>query len=74
MTASGKADNPFRLVRQRKQPFAKGDGYRGIERAIHHESAGTDPRDALIGAELIRISSRTGANQNADAATSTMEV
>ena len=28
MTAPGETDKPFRLVRQRKQPFAKGNGYR----------------------------------------------
>ena len=53
MTASREADKPFRLVRQRKQPFAKGNGYRGIERAMHDEQRHLDPRDALVGAELI---------------------
>ncbi len=37
MTAPGKADKPFRLVGQRKEPFAERDGYRGIERAMQHE-------------------------------------
>ena len=53
MTAPGKADKPFRLVRQRKQPLAKDNGYREIERAMHHEQRYLDPGDGGGGTELI---------------------
>ena len=53
MAAPCKADKPFRLVRHRKQPLAKGNRYRGIERAMHDEQRNPDPRDARVGAELI---------------------
>src|SRR2546429_1068510 len=53
MTAPGKADKPFRLVRQRKQPFAEGNGYRRIERTMHHEQRNLDPRNVRVGTELI---------------------
>ena len=53
MTAAGEADEPFRLVRQRKQPFAKDNGYRGIERAMHHEQRNPDLADALVGVKPI---------------------
>src|SRR5437879_900718 len=53
VTAPGKADKSFRLVRQRKQPFAKRNGYRGIERAMHHEQRNLDPGDLRVGTELV---------------------
>src|SRR6187551_1425115 len=44
MTAAGKADKPFWLVRQREQPLAKRNRYRRIERAMQHQQRNLDPR------------------------------
>src|SRR5690349_13295071 len=53
MPAPGETDKPLRLVGPGKQPFAKSDGYRGIERTMHDEQRNPDPRDQSVRMELI---------------------